>query len=178
MKENVKLTLLIATLRSLHKSAQARNFATIETERVNLRIDEVFFALSRITGLHDEDVEITRNFDQNRRELRHNWKEAQLRYITKEDYLRVLDDLISNAIEHAARNGWCVDGEPDPEPVSTPAADETPGGKKTPPTSSSINIKKAKILRELNNIKAGINRLIEIFENEKITQTGEASSAQ
>lgn len=168
MKENVKLTLLIATLRSLRKSEQARNFATIETERVNLRIDEVFLALSRITGLHDEDVEITHNFDQNRRELRHNWKEAQLRYITKEDYLRLLDDLISNAIEHAGGNGWCVDGEPEPKPASTPAADETPGGKKTSSQSSLIDIKKAaKILRELNNIKAGINRLIEIFENEK-----------
>lgn len=168
MKENVKLNLLIATLRSFRKSAQACNFATIETERVNLKIDEVFLALSRITGLHDEDVAITRNFDQNRRELRHNWKEAQLRYITKEDYLRVLDDLINNAMEHAAENGWCVDGEPEPEPVSAPAADETPVGKKTPPQPSSIDIKKtAKILRELNNIKAGINRLIEIFENEK-----------
>ncbi|MBO5987874.1 MAG: hypothetical protein J6Q03_00135 [Paludibacteraceae bacterium] len=165
MIPNKKITILVASLRSVKKDVERRNIATIETLRVQMLLDEAFMPLCRITGLRDEDIEITSAFDKERSNLGRGWKVSQTRYITKDDCLRLLDELINNAIENAAANGWCVEGEEPPEASPTPpAADETTDDKKKPPEAITGGTKnRVKLLSCLEAASRAINEAIALL---------------
>lgn len=169
MTPNKKITILVASLRSVKKDVERRNVATIETLRVQMLLDEVFVPLCRITGLRDEDIEITSAFDKERTNLGRGWKESQTHYITKDDFLRLLDELINNAIENAAAKGWCVEGEEPPEASpALPAADETTGDEKKPPETVTSGTKKnSYLLSCLESASRAINEAIEELKKMK-----------
>lgn len=163
MTPNKKITILVASLRSIKKDAERRNVATVETLGAQMLLDEAFLTLSRITGLKDEDIAITSAFDKERSNLSRVWKASQTRYITKDNFLRLLDELINNAIENAAANGWCVEGEEPPEASPTPpAADETTGDEKKPPEAIAGGTKnRVKLLSCLEAASRAIDEAIE-----------------
>ena len=163
MTPNKKITILVASLRSIKKDVERRNVATVETLGVQMLLDEAFLTLCRITGLKDEDIAITSAFDKERSNLNRGWKAAQTHYITKYDFLRLLDELINNAIKNAAANGWCVEGEEPPQASpAPPAADETPGDEKKPSEAIAGGTKKSvKLLSCLEAASRAINEAIE-----------------
>ena len=164
MKNSYILNSLVASLKSLEEKIIKRPNTIYQTAWIRQELDAIYMDTCRITDLHAEDKCVTKSFSKNVGDIVVYEKENNITHITKDDYIKTVQNLVELAISDAADNDFYIDGynaEPEATPAP-PAADETPGDKTTPPQSSEIDFNK--IIKLLKNIDNNMQKLIQIFK--------------
>ena len=164
MKNSYLLNCLVASLReNLRVISNSRNDVFV-IELINDNFYSIRNGMWEITGKDAEDAFVTKCYNDCCYKIKMDFYAKKTHNLSKDQYLSLLRKVIDEVIDNAARQGYAIEDGDTAEPEATPAppaADETPGGKKTPPQPSD---KDAEIVKILRRISKDVDCLIQIFE--------------